>query len=538
MHRFFLICLLAFPTTFLTGLDTLSYLETFCVGEIPSWVKRCDIPLEEISPKFSQVNLQYLLHDTQYNGVEKNTYCHYAIKALTQGGVSDVATIGIGFYPSYQKVVVHGIRVYRNNQWSDRMQGARSSLLHREQELEFSLYDGMHTLVYILEDICAGDIVEWAFTIDGEIPFFSSHLTEEFSLQAPFVVERLYHRILAGPESHVEYKLFHGSPEPNIEDLSESLREWVWELSETSVCDYEDQSPSWHQPHARVQFSQYQTWSEVAQKLLPLYILPQGFSDEIFSIVKQWMKTTPQASERAMLAVRFVQDEVRYQGFEEGLSGFKPANPQDVFKNRYGDCKDKTFLLHALLSLMGIDSTPVMVHTCLGKLIPDLLPTPFAFNHIVLQIELEGNAYWVDSTIQLQGGSTLSSNVFPNYDWGLPISKTATGLIEALGSFQEGPIEIDTSIVVADNGSIEMTVSRTFSGHCADSVRSYLDWRGVHYFSGDFLNFLQKTYGAASASSPASIVDDKKNDKLIVNQAFSIPLKQMEEGTILKLFSC
>src|SRR5262249_46223415 len=127
-------------------------------------------------------------------------------------------------------------------------------------------------------------------------------------------------------------------------------------------------------------------------------------------------------------ALRFVQDEVRYLGFEEGVMGHMPHDPFLVFQRRFGDCKDKTFLLHFLLHLMGISSTPVLVDISAGKALTEMLPTPFAFNHIILRITIDDVDYWVDPTISLQGGS-LVKNYFPNYYWGLPLAKGTSSLV-------------------------------------------------------------------------------------------------------------
>ena len=57
----------------------------------------------------------------------------------------------------------------------------------------------------------------------------------------------------------------------------------------------------------------------------------------------------------------FVQQQVRYFVIEMGIGGFQPHPAADIFRNRYGDCKDKATLLSAMLSSVGIHSALMMV---------------------------------------------------------------------------------------------------------------------------------------------------------------------------------
>ena len=49
----------------------------------------------------------------------------------------------------------------------------------------------------------------------------------------------------------------------------------------------------------------------------------------------------------------FVQKQVRYVAIEVGIGGYQPHAAGDIFRNRYGDCKDKATLCRAMLSAVG-----------------------------------------------------------------------------------------------------------------------------------------------------------------------------------------
>jgi transglutaminase-like putative cysteine protease len=82
----------------------------------------------------------------------------------------------------------------------------------------------------------------------------------------------------------------------------------------------------------------------------------------------------------------FMQREIRYVGIEIGIGGYQPHSAADVFKYRYGDCKDKATLLIAMLDAVGVRATWVLVDTHRGYVDP-ALPSRNG-NHMIAAIEL------------------------------------------------------------------------------------------------------------------------------------------------------
>jgi transglutaminase-like putative cysteine protease len=77
------------------------------------------------------------------------------------------------------------------------------------------------------------------------------------------------------------------------------------------------------------------------------------------------------ASPEAFLlrATLFVQDEVRYVAVEVGMSWRRATDAAPVFSPRFGDCKDKTALLVALLRAYGMTARPALVRPRWGRAI-------------------------------------------------------------------------------------------------------------------------------------------------------------------------
>ncbi|HEX3472655.1 MAG TPA: DUF3857 domain-containing protein [Silvibacterium sp.] len=89
---------------------------------------------------------------------------------------------------------------------------------------------------------------------------------------------------------------------------------------------------------------------------------------------------------RIQKVAKFLQEEIRYVGIEIGIGGWQPHAATDVYRNRYGDCKDKATLLIAMLDSVGIRATWVLVDTHRGFIDPRV-PSVDG-NHAIAAIEI------------------------------------------------------------------------------------------------------------------------------------------------------
>ena len=90
--------------------------------------------------------------------------------------------------------------------------------------------------------------------------------------------------------------------------------------------------------------------------------------------------------DRAEAIAEFVQKDIRYFVIEKGIGGNQPHPAAEVFRNRYGDCKDKSTLLAAMLSTVGLRSILVLVDTERGFVDPEA-PSVYG-NHAIAAIEI------------------------------------------------------------------------------------------------------------------------------------------------------
>jgi hypothetical protein len=82
----------------------------------------------------------------------------------------------------------------------------------------------------------------------------------------------------------------------------------------------------------------------------------------------------------------YVQKQIRYFVIEKGIGGNQPHPAGDIFRVGYGDCKDKSTLLSAMLSTVGIHSAILIVDTHRGFIDP-AAPSSFG-NHAIAAVQI------------------------------------------------------------------------------------------------------------------------------------------------------
>jgi transglutaminase-like putative cysteine protease len=111
----------------------------------------------------------------------------------------------------------------------------------------------------------------------------------------------------------------------------------------------------------------------------------QGLGEWYDQLARDRMAATPEIAAKAAALTagktdfydkteaiaEYVQKQIRYFVIERGIGGQQPHPAADIFRMGYGDCKDKSTLLSAMLSSVGIHSAILLVDTERGIIDPD-----------------------------------------------------------------------------------------------------------------------------------------------------------------------
>ncbi len=95
----------------------------------------------------------------------------------------------------------------------------------------------------------------------------------------------------------------------------------------------------------------------------------------------------------------WVQDNIQYIAFENGIMGFQPDNAHDVLYKRYGDCKGMANLLKEMLILAGFDARLTWLGTNMLPYTYDI-PSLTVDNHMICTVLRDGQVLILDATVK------------------------------------------------------------------------------------------------------------------------------------------
>src|SRR5512140_364919 len=184
-----------------------------------------------------------------------------------------------------------------------------------------------------------------------------------------------------------------------VEPLADGRQLYRFSASRVSKVLPEPNMPGWAEVATTLHVSTYQTWEQVGRYYWGLVRDQLTPDDELRKTVDQALSGVDRKDNMAV--VRAVYDWVvtntRYVALEFGIHGYKPYRVDQILARRFGDCKDKASLIHAMLKLAGVDSRMVLLRMRnLGNLTEDV-PSLAAFNHAIVyvpkyQLFLDGTA--------------------------------------------------------------------------------------------------------------------------------------------------
>jgi hypothetical protein len=93
----------------------------------------------------------------------------------------------------------------------------------------------------------------------------------------------------------------------------------------------------------------------------------------------------------------WVQNNVRYIAFEDGIAGFRPEKAHEVLRRKYGDCKGMAHLTKELLKSLGYDARLTWIGT--NHIAYDYsTPNLSVDNHMICALNYQGKTYFLDAT--------------------------------------------------------------------------------------------------------------------------------------------
>lgn len=487
------------------------------IGESPAWKIQIPTP-NKVDATSGDVT--YLLLDCQKNMLLRESNYRYILQLNNEEGVQNNSQITMTFDPSYQNLIINKILIHRGNQVINHLNRSEIEIMRNEKNTDRFIYDGTYSAINILKDVRKGDILEYEYTIKGENPIFGNYIYSYVDLSYSSELKRNYQRIIVPSSEKLVIQPIQNGQQPEILENG-NTKSLVWDLSDCPAVYTDANIPSWYDVYAACEVSSYGNWSNVKQwgiKLYP-YDIATPEIDEFIAARK-----TEHSEQGIISIIRFVQDEIRYLGIEIGNHSHQPHNPEEVLRNRFGDCKDKSYLLVVMLRKIGVQAWPAYTNTYKKAQVKNCAASPFAFNHVIVKFRWKDKEYWVDPTISQQRGP-LSLLDVPGYRNALVLDNNENGL-EDIPFSTNAKVVIKEFLTLPDSASsARYRVVTTYYGNTADSKRSNHTGTPISEIRENYINYCSSYYPSLKWANDSALqfVDHADENSFQVIESYLIP---------------
>ena len=526
-HQFVLLCFLTLHVLNVWG--NVERFESdryhFNVAGQPEWIDLTS--LSNTSVTQSGFAIHYLLSEWQTRVLDDDSateaFTRIIYSPVSASGVQEAAEISIDFRPTYEELTIHAVSITRDGTVTQRLQANNVKLIQHERNIDKHLYNGEVTALLVLGDIRVGDIIEYSYTVKGRNPVFSGKYFNAFPLGWKVPVDRVAVRIILPEHRQLNSRSY------NVELTSEEFDQggnhiYRWVVDNTQSLRSEDGIPQWFNPYPWLQVTEYNNWQEVSHWAEQLYNQPITLSQPLQDQIAAWVQDSSDSDVSIQKALAFVQDKVHYFGVEMGTNSHMPSHPNETFERRYGDCKDKAVLLTAILVRMGFTANPALVSIEYSRAIADWLPSPGAFDHVIVKADINGETRWIDATRTLQRGK-LASRGQPDYGHALVVGDAVSKLeaIDLPENYLPSAVIEEKFIASNYDGPVDLIVTSRFNFSEAESRRQYFASQPLKDVQENYVNFYARFYPGLAPVSDIQLEDDEQNNILTVIEHYRIP---------------
>ena len=194
-----------------------------------------------------------------------------------------------------------------------------------------------------------------------------------------------------------EYKTF-WTGVLQVEPMQAGAKRWEWTIRDVPGIRDEPRMPGLTSLAGRMALAYFpsegttnsDSWDSIGRWYAGLTADRRSATPEISARARELTSGKNDFDGQVRALAGFLQSDIRYVAIEIGIGGYQPHTASDVYRLRYGDCKDKATLLSSMLQEVGIRSHYVVIHTERGVTKPEV-PSAL-FNHVILAIELPSNS--------------------------------------------------------------------------------------------------------------------------------------------------
>jgi len=360
---------------------------------------------ENFSRKYyPEAGALFLLVDEEIQVTEQNTSIytgHFIIKILDERGKEDFSEVVINYDSTYEKPYLEFARTVKEDGTSVFV--GKKHIRDVSRYLDFPLYSNARALIVSMPEVSVGCIIEYKFKIfknqliDKKNICLSYFLQEsEPIIEANFSVVLPQDKFVNIKTLNENYNRFGVSLKPEILKGEGKIR-YNWKFKDIPQIIPEPYMPDNVEINPIIIISTFSSWDQIYNWWWSLARDKIKATKPIKELVYRLTKDAKTEEEKAKILYNFCARNIRYVAVAYGQAGYEPHQAEEIFLNKYGDCKDQSILLVTMLREAGLNAYPVLIGTeDYFNLYPDF--PSVLFNHCIVMVELKEKSIFLDPT--------------------------------------------------------------------------------------------------------------------------------------------
>ena len=365
----------------------------------PAWVASMPLPSELLNGTGTPG--PFLDFQERFEDGREWAYVDIATRINSPTDLAQNNVLTLPWTPDKGDLIVHELTIIRGSQQIDLLaKGQRFTVLRREESLEQRELTGILTATLAVEGLQVGDVLRIRASITKKDPALAGRVQWSAPIVSlPMKVSGASLRMSWPQSAPLRWKVL-GQPVVSRQSRDGGYQSLTLTLPAPKPAEMPTDAPRRFQHPPFIEVTSFADWRDVSKVMAPLYAttgtIPAG--SPLAAEVARIMAAESDPARRVALALRSVQDNIRYLAVGMDGGNYVPQSPEKTWSVRYGDCKAKTLLLLAMLQAMNIDAEPVLASVGFDDLVKEGMPSAGAFNHIFVRAKFGGASYWLDGT--------------------------------------------------------------------------------------------------------------------------------------------
>jgi lipoprotein NlpI len=513
---------------------------------LPPWAQPMALPLLPDAPAARPSHWARLADTQLWAGERPSYFVHRAEQVNDAGALSQIGQVSVQFNPQYQRLLLHRVQILREDAGDggeaiDHTWSAEVRFLQRESALEQGIVSGVVTATMVLSDVRVGDTLELSYTVEGENPIFEGRYAGWAGWDQSHPVALRHVALVAPLDKRIHWRWLGDRPGARptpTERIDGELRRLEFEGRQLPGVPFEPYVPRDAHPLRWLQFTEFDSWADVARWARALFPADAALPQSLEPLLQR-LRALPTAEQQATQALQWVQGEIRYYSVSLGESSHRPHTPEEVVARRYGDCKDKSFLLSRILNTLGIEAWPTLVAAQTRQAPLKLLPSPEAFDHVIVTARVGAREFWLDATRLGQSGPLERMGQGMEDAAVLVVAPQTTTLARVHSPNREQLFAnelIERYVIERFGAPAVLESEQHWFGLGAESLRAMLARMDAAQLAQWALGRYERRHPGVQLDGAPSVVHDAELNRLSVRARYSVakPLQETDEAWTLR----